>query len=124
MKLVPHLCTLFLCAYIANSQDLVRTEEFNPDSHSEYIPLKFDLGIPPGTKISTVEGNTTALVNSILTIEGTPEVGVSGLNSGFVKAQGTQFVVDGKPFYCGGTLPCGTLGPELYHIHAKLFKER
>jgi len=102
MKFVVLCPLLLLCTCIALGQ-----EEF-PDS-AAYIPLKFDLGIPPGTQISTVEGNTTDLVNSILTIEGTPEVGVSGLNSGFVKAQGTQFVVNGNPFYCAGTPSAYTL---------------
>ncbi len=27
----------------------------------------------------------------------------AGANTGFLKASGTQFVVNGKPFYCAGT---------------------
>lgn len=33
----------------------------------------------------------------------TPEKGVSFQNEGFVKASGTQFELNGKPYYCAGT---------------------
>lgn len=93
------LCTLALLAFahFANAQDIFPQAD-------DYIPLKFELGLPPNvTTISTVEGNTTALVDNLFTVAAAPEVGVSGLNSGFVKAQGTKFVVNGQPYYCGGT---------------------
>lgn len=89
------------------------------------INLKFDLGtgsnIPPGiasTKdeygfavnqlyyanpIATAEGNSTDEVAELFSIQATPQPGVSGLNTGFVTAKGTSFMLNGRPFYCAGT---------------------
>jgi hypothetical protein len=73
-----------------------------PDS-GRYVPLKFDLGIGNAAKISTVEGNNSAVTVSDIGTQGVFTAGVSAKNVGFVKASGTQFVVDGKQYYCAGT---------------------
>jgi hypothetical protein len=72
-----------------------------PDS-GRYVPLKFDVGTG-GAKISTVEGENNAVTVSDIGTQGPFSEGVSAKNVGFVKASGTQFYVDGKPYFCAGT---------------------
>ena len=73
-----------------------------PDS-AKYIPLKFDLGIGNAAQITTVEGNSTSIITETLTIQGEFYAGVSAKNKGYIKAQSTQFVLNGQPWYCAGT---------------------
>jgi hypothetical protein len=68
-----------------------------------YVPLKFDLGIGDAAQISTVEGENSAAMVSMIGNQGEYFEGVSAQNIGFVKASGTQFVLDGKPYFCAGT---------------------
>lgn len=90
---------LLACAAIAHGQKTYPS--INSDS---YAAAKFALGLPPATSsISTVEGNSTVLIQSYFEVQGVPQVGVSGLNRGFVEAYGTSFTVNGKPYFCGGT---------------------
>lgn len=73
-----------------------------PES-GRYVPLKFDLGIGDAAKISTLEGENSAVMVSEIGTQGEYFEGVSAQNIGFVKASGTQFVLDGKPYWCAGT---------------------
>jgi len=92
-----------LAAAIILTQSILACSQTTFPQSGRYIPLKFDLGIGDAATISTVEGEISAArVNLIGTQEDYFE-GVSAQNFGFVKASGTQFVLDGKPYYCAGT---------------------
>ena len=81
----------------------VKAQTTFPDDEI-YIPLKFDLGIGNATQISTVEGNSTNLISQTLTINQSQfSPGISAVNQGFVDTQGSQFILNGQPWYCGGT---------------------
>jgi hypothetical protein len=71
-----------------------------PDSDL-YNPLKFDLGIGNSSLISTVEGNTTNLISE--TLENAQLAARIAANEGFVQTRGSQFVINGNPWYCAGT---------------------
>ncbi|KAG7672584.1 hypothetical protein KSW81_001546 [Nannochloris sp. 'desiccata'] len=88
--------TTYTCA-----QEKARDSTF-PES-GRYVPLKFDLGIGDAAKISTLEGENSAVMVSEIGTQGEYFEGVSAQNIGFVKASGTQFVLDGKPYWCAGT---------------------
>jgi hypothetical protein len=80
-----------------------RTQTTYPNS-SQYIDLRFNLELPAGqTTISTQQGTTTASLASVLDVQGKFIAGESALNTGFVEARGTQFYLNGAPFYCAGT---------------------
>ena len=80
-----------------------RAQAAYPDS-SQDIAVKFNLELPAGqTTISTQQGATTASLASVLDVQGKFVAGESALNKGFVKANGTQFYLNGAPFYCAGT---------------------
>jgi len=69
-----------------------------------YIPLKFDLSIGDAAQISTVEGNMTGFVAQTLAVEDSEFApGISMANEGFVEARGSQFILNGNPWYCAGT---------------------
>jgi hypothetical protein len=93
--LLAGLCLLQTCAVSAQST--------SPDS-GLYIPLKFDLGIGNAVKISTVEGNNTDYIAQTLDVqEGQFSPGISAENKGFVQTKGSQFTLNGEPWYCAGT---------------------
>ncbi len=73
-----------------------------PES-GRYVPLKYDLGIGEAAKISTVEGEESAAMANAIGNEGVFAPGVSAKNVGFVTASGTQFYLNGKPYFCAGT---------------------
>jgi hypothetical protein len=80
-----------------------RAQTTYPNS-SQYIDLRFNLELPAGqTTISTQQGASTASLASVLDVQGKFVAGESALNKGFVKANGTQFYLNGAPFYCAGT---------------------
>ena len=80
-----------------------RAQTTYPDS-SQYIDLKFNLELQTGQKaIATQQGASTASLASVLNVQGKFVAGESALNTGFVTAKGTQFYLNGAPFYCAGT---------------------
>lgn len=95
--LLAVFCHLQLQACPVKAQTTFPTSEL-------YIPLKFDLGIGNATQISTVEGNSTNLISQTLRINPSQvSPGISSLNQGFVDTQGSQFILNGNPWYCAGT---------------------
>lgn len=89
--------------YLLQGACTVSAQSTFPDSDL-YIPLKFDLGIGNAAQISTVEGNTTDLVAQTLSIDQSQfSPGISAENKGFVQTRGSQFVLNGNPWYCAGT---------------------
>lgn len=93
--------TIFFIVLIALSSGSYGQSTF-PDSN-QYIPLKFDLGIGNAAQIATVEGTNTSIITQTLEVEGQFSPGQSAKNKGYVKAQGTQFSLNGQPWYCAGT---------------------
>jgi hypothetical protein len=80
-----------------------RAQTTYPES-SQYIDLKFNLELQIGQQaIATQQGATAEALASVLDVQGKFVAGESALNTGFVTAKGTQFYLNGAPFYCAGT---------------------
>lgn len=92
-----------LAALIALLACLLALSQTTFPESGRYVPLKFDLGIGDSAKISTAEGESNAVVVSEVGTQGDFYEGVSANNIGFVKASGTQFQLNGQPYYCAGT---------------------
>jgi hypothetical protein len=103
MQRFPYALFAAVCILQSACIVTVKGQSTFPDSDL-YIPLKFDLAIGNAAQITTIEGSTTDLVAQTLAVgEGQFSPGVSAKNVGFVTASGTQFYLNGKPYFCAGT---------------------
>ena len=94
---------LFLALCVLALAWSARAQTAYPES-GQYVALKFNLDLPTGqSTISTQQGATTESLASVLDVQGKFTAGESALNKGFVTANGTQFYLNGAPYYCAGT---------------------